>query len=86
MATTCQEWGIPYLNLSEVQDPAEIPEKLAQINPRVILSSIESISDPNVQRFLQSLEVAYIAVDECQVCFVTDHTCGWFLGVENAST
>ena len=76
MATTCQEWGIPYLNLSEVQDPAEIPEKLAQINPRVILSSIESISDPNVQRFLQSLEVAYIAVDECQVCFVTDHTCG----------
>ena len=75
MAITCQEWSIPYLNLSEVQAPAEIPEKLDEINPKIILSSIESISDPSVQSFLHSLEVAYVAVDECQVCFNINHTC-----------
>ena len=73
MASTCEEWNIPYLNLAEVRSPSEIPEKLSELAPKVNLCSIEAISDPAIQSQLQSLEVGYIAVDESQVCAVQYH-------------
>ena len=66
-ANTCESYGIPYLNLSEVNSSAEIGAKLEEIDPKVVICSIEAISDPSVQAQLQSLAVSYIALDECQV-------------------
>ena len=67
MASICKKWSIPYLDLSDVQSPAQIPQKLAELEPKIILSSIESVSNSAIQTQLQSLEVSYIAIDECQV-------------------
>ena len=67
MAGICEGWGIPYLNLSDITSPAEISVKLAEIDPKIILCSIEAISDHAIQTELQSLDVSYIAIDECQV-------------------
>ena len=69
MAGICEDWDIPYLNLSEITKPVEIAAKLEEKDPKIILSSIEDISNCAVQDQLQSLKVSYIAVDECQVCF-----------------
>ena len=74
MASICEEWNIPYLNLADVRSPSEIPERLSELAPKVILCSIEAISDPAIQSHLQSLEVEYIAVDESQVSEVQHHT------------
>ena len=67
MANICEEWGIPYLNLSDITSPAEICVKLQEIEPKIILCSIEAISDQAIQTELQSVNVAYVAIDECQV-------------------
>ena len=67
MATTCENWDIPYLNLSDIQNPAEIGHKIAELEPKIILSSIEDISNDAIQSQLQTLTVSYIAIDECQV-------------------
>ena len=69
MAATCEDWDIPYLNLSDITKPAEIAAKLEEMNPKIILCSIEDISNSAIQAELQSLKVSYVAVDECQVCF-----------------
>ena len=66
MAATCESWEIPYLNLSDI-NPSTIAEKVATEQPKVLLSSIEDISNCSVQAQLQCLRVAYVAVDECQV-------------------
>ena len=67
MASTCEQWSIPYLNLAEVHAPSDIPQRLSEVAPKVVLCSIEAISDPAVQSQLQSVNVEYIAVDESQV-------------------
>ena len=67
MASTCEQWQIPYLNLAEVHSPSDIPRKLSEVSPKIVLCSIEAISDPAVQSQLQSINVEYIAVDESQV-------------------
>ena len=67
MATICQSWEIPYLNISDITNPAEIAAKLEETDPKIILCSIEDISDPRIQSQLQSLNVSYVALDECQV-------------------
>ena len=67
MASICEGWGIPYLNLSDITSPSEICLQLAEIDPKIILCSIEAISDHVIQTELQSLDVSYIAIDECQV-------------------
>ena len=67
MANICERWHIPYLNLSDVTSPSEIASRLRELDPKIILCSIEDISDPNIQSQLQSLMVSYIAMDECQV-------------------
>ena len=67
MAGVCERWKIPYINLADIRDPDEIPLKVATVKPKIILCSIENVCDEAVQRRLQKLDVAYVAVDECQV-------------------
>ena len=70
METICTAWNIPFLNLSGVGDPEDISEKLRQLNPKIILASIEDISNAEIQSQLQLLHVTYVAIDECQVSFL----------------
>ena len=67
MTIVCQRWDIPYLNISDILNPSEIASKLEEADPKIILCSIEDISDPAIQAQLQTLNVSYIALDECQV-------------------
>ena len=69
METICTNWGIPFVNISGITNPEDIPEILNQSNPKVILSSIEDISREEIQTHLQLLKIAYVAIDECQVWF-----------------
>ena len=67
MACVCEEWGIPHVNLSDIQNPSEIQHKIDEAKPKIILASIEDISNHAVQSQLQTLDIKYIAIDECQV-------------------
>ena len=67
MASVCTEWNIPFLNLSDVPNPTDIPLKLDELQPKIILASIEDISNATIQSKLQSADVQYVAIDECQV-------------------
>ena len=69
MANICSSWNIPYLNLSETQ-PLQIQEKIDSEDPKILLASIEDISNPTIQAQLQNTDVAYVALDEAQVCLV----------------
>ena len=67
MASICTTWKIPYLNLSETP-PLEIEAKILATEPKILLASIEDISNPLIQSQLQNVEVSYVALDEAQVC------------------
>ena len=67
MAGICEKWKIPFINLSDITHPEEIPQKIESLKPKIILCSIENIVDEAVQKSLQKLKVSYVAVDECQV-------------------
>ena len=67
MASLCTTWNIPFLNLSEVGNPEDLSEMLKKSLPKIILSSIEDISREEIQSQLQLLDIAYVAIDECQV-------------------
>ena len=66
MSKVCEEWGIACLNIS-VCDVSKIRERIKSECPRIILSSVEKISDPEVQKQLMEFKLSYIAVDEAQV-------------------
>ena len=70
MASVCKAWDIPYLNISDVHSTSEIQTKVADLDPKIILASIEDISNPSVQSELQGLAIRYIALDEAQVHLV----------------
>ena len=62
MAKVCEAWKIPYINLSSHNANQNITE------PRVILASIEDLANVTLQKYLLSVKnIAYVAVDECQV-------------------
>ena len=67
MVAICETWEIPHLNISGVTNPGEIAARLVDTDPKIILCSIEDISDPSIQAQLQSLNVSYVALDEAQV-------------------
>ena len=69
MALVCENWKIPYINLADIRKPDDITQQIEEVQPKIILCSIENISDEAIQRKLQRLNVAYVAVDECQVCY-----------------
>jgi hypothetical protein len=74
MSLVCQEWGIPYINLADIKNPDEISQKIEELEPKIILCSIEDISEESIQKNLQKLDVGYLAVDESQVM---DPVSGW---------
>ena len=67
MASICEEWDIPYLNLSEVRNHGDITTKLQELEPKVIIASIEDMANSSIQSQIQTLKISYIALDECQV-------------------
>ena len=67
MASICDSWNIPYIDLSKIHPPEEISAAIDAVQPKIILSSIECISSPAIQDQINALDVAYVAVDECQV-------------------
>ena len=40
---------------------------LTELKPKVLLSSIEDMNKEDVQAKLHMLDIAYVAIDECQV-------------------
>ena len=73
MCAVCQDWGIKHLNLSTVE-VSRIGDVIAEEEPSILISSIEKINDPLVQKQLFNLKLEYIAVDEAQVL---DTETGW---------
>ena len=69
MSQICTNWKIPYLNISEISNLEELPFKIEEIKPKVLLASIEDINREDVQDKLQLLNIAYVSIDECQVKF-----------------
>ena len=67
MSTVCSTWNIPYLDLSDVSNPEDIPRKLLELDPKIIIASIEDINKEEIQAKLQKVDVRYVAIDECQV-------------------
>ena len=67
MASLCEAWDIPYLNLSDIPNKSDVESKIEAGDPKIILSSIEDISNPLIQSQLQTLDVSYVAIDEAQV-------------------
>ena len=85
MGDICQSAGIPFINLgrltfikqkfliddfeAEVHNLNELGLMIQQNEPKILLCSIENVDDPIVQKQIQNLQIAYVAVDEAQVSF-----------------
>ena len=69
----CRQWNIPCLNLSSV-GTADIMSTLKSSNVKMVIASIECISDIAVQKAIRELKVNYVSIDECQVM---DENSGW---------
>ena len=67
MCDVCEQWNIAYLNLSSLSDPKDIEVEIDVKKPRIIIASIEKISDALVQKALMNVKFEYISVDEAQV-------------------
>ena len=67
MEAVCTAWNIPCLNISSVASPQDIPEKIEQMKPKILLAAIEDIDREEVQDQLHLLDISYVAIDECQV-------------------
>ena len=67
MAKICTEWSIPYLDLSQISKQEDLAANIERKQPKIILMSIEDVSNPAIQSSLQLLDIKYVAVDECQV-------------------
>ena len=74
MCSVCKLWGINFLNLSSVSEVL-IGETILAQKPQILISSIEKISNPDVQKQLSSLSLEYISVDEAQVNFKEQLKC-----------
>ena len=55
------------MNLSAISDPRDIQSELEMKCPRIIIASIEKISDLAVQKGLMNVRLQYVALDEAQV-------------------
>ena len=68
MCSVCKLWGINFLNLSSISEVL-IGETILAQKPQILISSIEKISNPGVQKQLSNLSLEYISIDEAQVNF-----------------
>ena len=66
MVGVCETWGIKHLDLSSISVKT-ISKYIEAEKPQILISSIEMISNVDVQKELSSLSLDYIALDEAQV-------------------
>ena len=71
METVCTAWKIPCINISSLANPSDIPEKIAQLKPKILLASIEDIYREEIQDNMHMLDISYVAIDECQVVVIS---------------
>ena len=71
MSDICSSWQISFVNLSTISDPKDIQSELEMKSPRIIIASIEKISDLAVQKGLMNVRLEYVALDEAQVSKLT---------------
>ena len=67
MAKICVDWKIPFIDLSQIPKNDDLAARIEEVQPKIILCSIEDISNPIVQNGLQLVNIQYVAIDECQV-------------------
>ena len=66
--------GIRYLSLTST--PVEtLEEQIEELQPLVLLSNVESLSDSDIQRKISKLKLSYIAIDEAQVFYFHSSKC-----------
>ena len=65
MSEVCQKWGIRFLNLSSFSE--DLDAEIQSTGPRIIIASVEKISDSKIQKSLLNLKLDYVAFDEAQV-------------------
>ena len=70
MGHICEQWGIRFLNIS-MMDVEDIAEQIKSVNPRILIASVEKISDSRFQKQIGGLDLKYIAFDEAQVSLHT---------------
>ena len=69
----CNRWKIPALNLSSVS-ASDVMNMIASKAIKIVIASIECVSDAAIQKAIRNLRVNYISIDECQVM---DSENGW---------
>ena len=62
-----ESWGIPWVSLGLPPDQIRTLIITMEPPPRVYMSSVSRIADPEVQTLLRRLSIRVIALDECQV-------------------
>ena len=67
MGEVCKSWKIPFINLADIKQPEDISRQIREVDPKIVICSIEDANNPAIQKRLQKLKVAYVAVDEAQV-------------------
>ena len=58
--------GLKYVSLT-CSPVDSLEEKIRITKPHVLLSNVESLTSPDIQRRISKLKISYIAVDEAQV-------------------
>ena len=58
--------GLKYVSLT-CSPVDSLEEKIRITKPLVLLSNVESLTSPDIQRRISKLKISYIAVDEAQV-------------------
>ena len=69
-------WKIPYLSLTKNKDDILEVYNSMQNPPKVLVCSISTLSDREVQRAIRKLPVTRISIDEAHVCN-PDLDLGW---------
>ena len=67
MVDVCKSWKISFLDLSAFSNPEDIDAMIQCTDPKIIIASVEKISDSKVQKALLNLKLDYVAIDEAQV-------------------
>ena len=58
--------GLRFVSLT--RSPVEsLEEEIRITRPHILLSNVESLTSPDIQRRISKLKISYIAVDEAQV-------------------
>ena len=79
MSKICEAWKIPYINLSNITSRESTPTFTHSQAQKIILASIEDLTDVMIQKYLLSLKISYVAVDECQVGKIKKLACQYFI-------